>query len=122
MWIREYYENLGLCVHSTVSQGDCGPDAALCLAGMERTPEAWKKWRTCLSTKMAQPTHTHTHTHTQYNTRTHMHTVPTCVKYGILISSSSAYSSGMHAHTHVIAQEAHPARKKYERSGVTRGP
>ena len=50
--LREYYRPLGFVINSTVRQGDCGPDTALCLLGADRTMLAWSRWRANLALEM----------------------------------------------------------------------
>ena len=50
--LQEFYRPLGFVVHSSVCQGDCGPDAALCLTGGPRNLVAWSSWRADLATYM----------------------------------------------------------------------
>ena len=50
--LQEFYRPLGFVVHSSVCQGDCGPDAAQCLTGGPRNLVAWSSWRADLATYM----------------------------------------------------------------------
>ena len=50
--LREYYRPLGFVINSTVRQGDCGPDTALCLLGEDRNMLAWSCWRASLAREM----------------------------------------------------------------------
>ena len=46
--VRDFYRPLGLVIHRTVAQGDCGVDACVLGIGGDRSAVGWQQWRTQL--------------------------------------------------------------------------
>lgn len=52
--VSEFYKSLGLVIHKTVAQGDCGVDAIMICEGHERNALAYQRWRARLMEQMWQ--------------------------------------------------------------------
>jgi len=50
--VSAFYRALGLIVHETVAQGDCGVDAVLTAEGKDRNSVAYQRWRADLMRAM----------------------------------------------------------------------